>query len=195
MGMFCASSHFKTDDTKALRDAVDAIARLVDVRALIAPPKNGWTALYPSAEGPMPQLLLRVAKLAGIEHAIGFVVHDSDRLQYWYVRSGGLEDEFVSCPDYFGTGPDEDFDAVGNPDAFETLLDLPKRRELQKLLGSRTIAGEETGSGLSFDFEEERLLRIAEVLGIHGVLGSYDQLVNGQEIEGVGSAKQMIEVG
>ena len=43
MGVFCVNFHVQSENSKAV---TKALARIVDVEALVAPPKNGWITFF-----------------------------------------------------------------------------------------------------------------------------------------------------
>jgi len=195
MGSFFASIHCKTRDADAVCAAAKKAVRAFGGKMLIASSSGGWVNAYPSGDPELPEIAGRIGREARIKHIIAFMVHDSDVLTYWYFRDGKLADHFISCPDYFGEASDEDMAAAGKPEVFTELLDKTARARLRKLVASRMIDGEETGDSPQFDFEDERLVRLAKLFGITGALGSYEYLKEGEEVEGVGSVKGMVEVG
>ena len=138
--------------------------------------------------------LHRVGEPVELAQAIAFLLQDSDVLSYWYFDSGELADRYNSCPDYFGEATSEDMAAVGNPEALASLLPDPARRsQFAEAIAGRMINGEWTAPGP--DFEDERLEHLAGLLGIKGAAGFYDSLEAGEEVDGVGSAAVMHEVG
>jgi hypothetical protein len=188
--------HLKTQDLQGVRVAAEQAMVQAGGSMLIAPASGGWVSTYPSGEATEPEIARQVGAAAGIEHVIVFDIHDSDVLRYWYYRNGSIADSFNSCPDYFGEASDEDMAATGNPDAFTGLLDDRLRAIWGRVIAARMIGGEEVGDGdpLS-DFEEERLAKLAELLGINGALGSYVNLMDGEDLENGLSADDMLEVG
>lgn len=192
IGSCYASMHFKTDDVEAVRRSFQRNLRMRDgAKGLVAPAVRGWVNVYPEGWNWSPSDVQFIAEWARVGHAIFFIVRESRVLYYWYVRNGNLADEFFSR-----ANPEvqRDMEATGNPQAFEGLLDEAGRARLGELLGPRSIGDARPGASASFEAEEERLARIAELLGIPGVPGSYDELANGRSIEDVGSMSQMLVV-
>ena len=80
--------------------------------------------------------------------------------------------------------------AVGNVGAFADLLTskgAPAR--FAKAIAGRMINGEFTAPAP--DFEDERLIQLAKLLGITGILGSYEALEAGETIPRIGTAATM----
>ena len=60
MGVFCVNFHVQSENSKAV---TKALARIVDVEALVAPPKNGWITFFDeSASVQDVKQLVRVAR-------------------------------------------------------------------------------------------------------------------------------------
>lgn len=187
MGWFCASVQLKTGDRDAVLRAVRGYVAEHGGGAFVAPVLDGWVSVYPNEELLAAEFWEVVAEGSGVEHSLLFDLHDSSVLRYWYMRAGEVVDYFNSCPDYFGEAEEEDLAAEGDPSVFDGLLDAEGRARLGEIVRPRVIDGEEVG-GEPPVFEEERLSAIAAVLGIRGVLGSFDYLRDGEAVEdGVGA--------
>lgn len=194
MGTYCLSMHFKASDGAEVHRAAASVAAGAGCKMLVAPAAGGWVHVYPRFQEWTPGLTASIAAKARVKQAIAFLLQDSDVLSYWYFDSGELADRYNSCPDYFGEATSEDMAAVGNPEALASLLPDPARRsQFAEAIAGRMINGEWTAPGP--DFEDERLEHLAGLLGIKGAAGFYDSLEAGEEVDGVGSAAVMHEVG
>lgn len=193
MGGFYGSIHFRTEAADRVISALRPVFRELDLSAFVAPSLRGWVSVYPQMES-MDDLgwVGDVQKSIGAEHAIAFVVHDSDVLMYWYFRHGQFADIFVSEPEYFGDGEAPPEETAGKPENFAGLLDAQGQRKLKALLARPQLEDDEADP--PFEFEEERLAAIGSVLGIAGAVGIYDDLDEGEEVEGAGSAEMMKRV-
>lgn len=194
MGMFVTSLHFRADDSAAVVESARAVLTELGGRMLIAPARAGWVAAYPDEHAASTEAVSKIMVGAGVGRALLFDVHDSDILRYWYLRDGEIADYYNSCPDYFGEVEEGDMEAVGDAAEFEGLLDADGRGRLAEILRPRMIDGEEVG-GETPVFEEERLWEIADLLGIQGVMGSFDVLLSGEEVEGAAGLGAMVLVG
>lgn len=155
---------------------------------------KGWVHAYPSISEWNPDLVRSIANAAKVDQAIAFMLHDSDVLSYWYFDGGELADTYNSCPDYYGKASKADMAAVGDAEAFRKLLpEKAARNNFAKVISGRLINGEWTAPGP--DFEDDRLAKLASLLSIDGVMGFYDYIKEGDEVEGVGTASNMHEVG
>jgi hypothetical protein len=107
MGAFITNIHVRSDSASKVVDALDG---LVQARAYVSQPKEGWVTIYDEASDEQDaELLGSIAeslskKLAA--GAIAIMVHDSDVLTYWLYDKGSLLDEFNSNMEYFGEEPD-----------------------------------------------------------------------------------------
>lgn len=103
MGVSCVNFHVHSENSKAV---TKALARIVHVEALVAPPQNGWITFFDeSASGQDTKQLVRIARSLSrkLQTAVfWFLVHDSDVFQYHLFDQGKLLDQFNSRPDYFG---------------------------------------------------------------------------------------------
>jgi hypothetical protein len=108
MGAFIVNYQVRSEAAGAVRDA---LAPLIESRAYVSPPKNGWVTVYDEGSDTQSESVIR--KLAthlskALKTAVfAFMVHDSDVLAYWLYENGELLDEFNSRPDYFDADVDE----------------------------------------------------------------------------------------
>src|SRR5258708_5159051 len=102
MGSFLTNYQVRSDSASAVREA---LAGLVQSRAYVSPPKDGWVTVYDEASDHQDDVTLRRMALGLSERlktsVLCFLVHDSDVMVYWLCRDGTLVDEFNSDPDYF----------------------------------------------------------------------------------------------
>src|SRR5262245_43711527 len=103
MGSFFTNFHVRSESQDKVRAA---LLPLVEARAYVSPPTNGWVTVYDEASDQQDESI--IGKLAeGLSKklhtaVVAFLVHDSDVAMYWLYRDGELADEFNSAPDYFG---------------------------------------------------------------------------------------------
>jgi hypothetical protein len=103
MGAFFTNYQVRSESPP---DAARALARLTAGPAVVSPASGGWVTVYDEPSDAQDLDLLRRTAM-GLSRALStavfaFLVHDSDVLIYLLYESGGLADEFNSCPDYFG---------------------------------------------------------------------------------------------
>jgi hypothetical protein len=146
MGLFCVNLHFQTSDQSALEAALDH--RGVDAYRVLSP-KNGWTSLYEERASQQDEKRIHdlAGKLTKDLHVpcVAFLVHDSDIACYWLFVDGLLQDEYNSCPDYFGDGEN---DESSGPSGGRTDVLLPycrsgvRQDELAAILNGENLFAE-----------------------------------------------------
>jgi hypothetical protein len=118
MGAFFTNYHVRSDSLATVRDAV---AELIQTRAFVSPPKNGWVTIYDEDSDNQDEATLsRIG--AGLSKSLktatlAVLVH-SDIAAYWLYQNGKLLDEFNSAPDYFEATDEATRQRLrGDPDA------------------------------------------------------------------------------
>jgi tetratricopeptide (TPR) repeat protein len=178
MGAFYGSIHVRTENSDAVRKALEQVAKEAGCNFLIGPALNGWISVFPSDSGQNDQISANIAKLVP-DDIFHLIVHDDDIFTYDFYRDGRLIDQYNSCPDYFEEVSDEEKQRCqGRPELFQDLFPEPKT------LGQlKTLLAADKGK---FTFESERMARFAELLDLPNALSSYEYLQAGErdEIEG-----------
>ena len=159
MGVFCVNFHVQSENSKAV---TKALARIVDVEALVAPPKNGWITFFDASASvqDVKQLVRIVRSLSRkLQTAVfGFLVHDSSVFQYHLYDHGKLLDQYDSRPDYFGVvSAAKRRKFAGRPDVL-----LRRARAGVTLENIQSILSD----GLKIRLEEERAAAFAALFGI-----------------------------
>src|SRR5262245_42090572 len=101
MGGFYGSIQFRSEDREAVRSVLQHLAGSGEHRFLLAPPRNGWVAAFPSGSGQDERVAwAAAARFPG--ELLHVLVHDDDILSYLFLRGGQEIDKYNSRPDYFG---------------------------------------------------------------------------------------------
>lgn len=111
MGGFYVNFHAHTDAAEQLRGSLQQLTS----RAWVSQPKNRWISFFEeSASSQDPRVIERIANQVSRDlrcRVISFLIHDDSVLYYVLYNQGEKEDEFDSCPDYFG-GLEDEFDSA-----------------------------------------------------------------------------------
>lgn len=185
MGTFYGSILVRTEDSEAVRRVLGQVAKEGDHRFLVGPTLQGWISIFPNNSGQSHDTSAEIAKL--IPHDIfHLIVHDDDIFSYYFYRKGTLVDQYNSCPGYFHEVSDEEKrQCTGRPELFQDLLpDAESSSELKNVLHAE--AGKYT-------FEQERMAKFGELLGVPNALSSYEYLQSGER-EGIKSWKQFVHI-
>ena len=167
MGASCVNFHARSEDSAAV---AKALARIVHVEALVAPPKNGWTTFFDqNASSQDTKQLVRIARSLSkkLQTAVfAFLVHDSDVFQYHLFDQGKLIDQFDSRPDYFGVvSSARRRKYAGQPELFAQLARAGVTvEEIQNVLTDKSV----------IQLEEERATAFAALFGIDQALAAAD---------------------
>jgi WD40 repeat protein len=185
MGAFYGSILIRTENSGEVQKALDEVAKITDHKFLVGPPVKGWISVFPDHSGQSDQTSAEAAKLLPCD-IFHLIVHDDDIFSYFFYRGGRLIDRYSSCPDYFGDVPDEEKKLCrGRPELFQDLLDKPESLgKLKALLAA---------SQKKYTFEQERMTKFVELLGLPNALGSYRYLEEGER-DGIKSWKQFIHI-
>jgi hypothetical protein len=158
--------HLQTDDQSAV---VQAVSRLVprvfrSRKTVVAPPRNGWIAVYDEVAERDPRQLGRLGR--ELSNATGLVVfafgiEEGTAVHYIAFERGRTLDEYLSLPHFRGQLPSGDAVALrANPTV------------LARLTGASPAAIRAVARTADFPSElppaEEILRELAEVLGIEG---------------------------
>lgn len=160
------SLHLQTDDQNAV---VQAVSRLVprvfrSRTTIVAPPRNGWIAVYDEVAERDPRQLGRLGR--ELSNATGLVVlaigvEEGTAVHYIAFERGRTLDEYLSLPHFRGALPSGDAVALrANPTV------------LARLTGASPAAVRGVARTADFPTElppaEELLRDLAEVLGLEG---------------------------
>jgi hypothetical protein len=160
------SLHLQTDDQGAV---VQVVSRLVprvfrSRKTVVAPPRNGWVAVYDEVAERDPRQLGRLGR--ELSNATGLVVfaigiEEGTAVHYIAFERGRTLDEYLSLPHFRGQLPSGDAVALrANPTV------------LARLTGASPVAIRAVARTADFPSElppaEEILRELAEVLGIEG---------------------------
>jgi hypothetical protein len=167
------SVHVQTDDVDGVVRAVrQFVPRLPggSKGSVVAPPRDGWTAVYDELCDREPELLRRLARelsdrMGAVVVALG--LEDGQVVRYAALERGRIVDEYLSVPEYFGPVPPGDAIALGaNP------------RVMARLTGAEPedvrAAAPTAGSPDELPPAPELLGAIAEAFGIAGAEHGYD---------------------
>src|SRR2546429_142954 len=155
-------------------------------RLFIGSKTNGWTGLYLDNSAPTEAFAIALAKQLNAS-VLDLIVHDSDIFIYNFYRGDQLIDEYSSRPDYFEEVSEAEHQRLkGKPEVFRDLVDSDNKLAE---LGSPLTAHDDE----EFDFEENRLEKFAELLGIENTLTSYEYLTRG-EWDGINGRKQFVHI-
>ena len=167
------SIHIQTDDLSAVEQAVrQFVPRLPGGSrgSVVAPPRNGWTAVYDDVCDRNPEMLRRLARelsdrMGSVTLLLG--VEREELLRMILFERGRIVDEYLSVPEFYGPLPPGDVVGLAanptvvsrltgaEPDAVRRVArtasspaDLPPARELlAQLAGILLVEGAEYGWG------------------------------------------------
>src|SRR5271165_7082884 len=118
MGAFYESIHVRTEDSEAVRKALDRLVMESQCKFLLGPALDGWISVFPDDRGPNEQISADVARLV-LRDVFHLIVHDDDIFIYYFYRERRLVDQYNSNPHYFDEVSEEDEPAgQGNPERF-----------------------------------------------------------------------------
>jgi hypothetical protein len=172
MGEFHGSVFLRPADLAAAVNACAGIAAGGEVRFLVAPPRDGWIAVYPSGSGQDEGVSRLLAERLGGQ-VLHLALHDGDVLLYLYYRDGVEVDRFSSIPDYFAPASAAETESLrGRPEALADLLPAgtPVAALAAVLDRARSRAGPDPFRAAA-DLE-----RLADVLGLANVRASFEEL-------------------
>ena len=183
MGGHYGSIQIRSENRQLVTAVAEQVAKAKQIHILVAPPVNGWIALFPEGNGQDDAVGHAVAEQLD-EDVLQLIVHDDDILAYWYYHGRRLLDSYWSCPGYFGEENRQKEEAMsGNPESFKHLVsegDLPK---LADLLDRES----------DFTFGHEHLSELGKLLKISNAVNAYEYLKSG-ECNGVENLDLFVEV-
>src|ERR1700722_1258559 len=186
MGAFYSSVQIRSEDRDAVRTVVTGLAGESKRKFLIGPLLNDWVGVYPEeieGDDDAAQELSRQLNTIALQ----LIIHDDSVFLYNVLRGGELMSEYSSSPDYFGEIADDARERLKpKPEIFRELVDSPEK--LAKI--ARVLDPE---SEIESGFEQDRLEKFAELLGIQNTLTNYECLEAGER-EGVKGWKQFLHI-
>ena len=169
------SIQFRDIDRPALLREVEKLASQRQIKFLIGPELDGWTAVYPEPHGQDGTIAAALAEALNAS-ALHLLVHNEAFLAYNYYRGAELMHGYNTHPDYFD----------GNPWPPIRPREHGKVISLQQLVGPNVKLPHllVTLSRLSREYRErpvkaEHLAEIAQSLGIQNAATSYARLMAG----------------
>ena len=182
MGGHYGSVQVRSENREEVKVVAEQIAREKQIHILIAPPVNGWIALFPEGNGQDETVGRAVAEQLDAD-VLHLLVHDDDIFAYWLYRDRRQIDSYWSAPGYFGEENREKEEAMaGDPEAFRPLIGDDVAR-LRELLNRDT----------SMTFEYERLDRFGKLLKITNAVNAFEYLKEGERT-GIKNWRQFVEV-
>jgi len=174
-GRSFGSIHVQTDDRAAVEAAVAKYLPRFGRSAGtdVAEPRNGWTAVYDELADRDPGVLRKLAR--ELSYATGAVtlvigVEQGDVVRYALFDRGGVVDEYLSVPEYYGPLPPGDVVALGaNPTVVARLTGAdPARIRAVALTGATPD---------ELPPAEELVRELAQAMGIEGAARGFEQQV------------------
>lgn len=185
MGASYGSILIRTENSGKVRKALDEVAKADGCRFLLGPPIDGWISAFPDDSGQSDKTSIEIAKHLP-DDIFHLLVHDDDIFAYYFYRNGQLVDHYNSCPDYFQkVSADEKQQCQGRPELFKDLLTKPGSLDKLKTLLKTNHE--------KFIFEQERMSRFIELLGLSNAVSSYEYLQFGERHE-IKGWKQFIHI-
>jgi GNAT superfamily N-acetyltransferase len=172
-GRSFGSVHVQTDDLGAVESAVDAfVPRLPGSSrgTAVAPPRNGWTAVYDELCDRDPAALRRLARevsdrLGAVVLAVG--VERGAVVRFVLFERGRVMDEYLSVPEFYGPLPPGDAVALrANPTVVARLTGASP--------AAVRAAARTADTPDALPPAEQLLAQIADALGIEGGDHGYD---------------------
>ena len=166
------SVHVQTDDETAVEQAVRKYVPRFGRSggSAVAPPRNGWTAVYDELADREPAVLRRLgSELSNATGAVAVAigVEEGAVVRYAVFERGSIVDEYLSVPEYFKPLPPGDAIALGaNPTVVARLTgaDAQRFREV-----ARTAATPD-----ELPPARELLEQIAQLMGLAGAGHGYE---------------------
>jgi hypothetical protein len=167
------SVHVQTDDMESVVRAVrQFVPRLPGGSAgsVVAPPRDGWTAVYDELCDREPEMLRRLARelsdrMGAIVLLIG--VEEGSVVRFVFFERGRVMDEYLSVPEYHGPLPPGDVIGLGaNPTVVARLTGAEPAR-VREVARTARHAGELPPA-------PELIESIAAVIGLQGAGHGYE---------------------
>ena len=165
-----ASLHVQTDDLGEVERAACAFARRLGSRGTrVEGPRDGWVAVYDAAADADPTALLRFARelssrLGAVVFAFSLELDQVVRLIA--LDRGGIVDEYLSVPEFYGPLPPGDVIALAANPTVLARLTGGKRAAIRAV--ARTAS-----SSADLSAPRDLLAALARVLGISGTEHGY----------------------
>ncbi len=171
MGAWYESILVRTNEPDTTRRILHGLATEGNRRFLVSPAFDGWISIFPNNYGTNGEVATAIAQQLRSD-VFHFMVSDDDAFIYYFHRGGALIDQYNSCPDYFEEASDDQRnECVGRPHLFR---DLFKTEQVFKEFTFLLKAEE------GYAFEQERMSKALELLGLSNALSSYDYLQEGE---------------
>jgi WD40 repeat protein len=185
MGAFCGSILIRTENSVEVQKALEDVAKAIGCKFLLGPPVNGWISAFPDKAGQSDKPSIETARRLPCD-ILHLVVHDDDIFSYYFYRDGRLIDQYNSCPDYFQkASAEEKQQCQGHPELFQHLLRKPESLGKLKTL----LAADHE----QYTFEQERMERFVDLLGLSNAMSSYEYLQQGER-DGIKGWKQFVHI-
>jgi hypothetical protein len=174
------SAHVQSDDMTAVENAVrQFVPRLPGSShgSLIAPPRNGWIAVYDDVCDRNPEMLQRLARelsdrMGAVSVQLG--VEREDAVRMILFEHGRVVDEYLSLPEYYGPLPPGDVVGLeANPTVVARLTGADPA-EVRRIARTATSRDE-------LPPPHELIASLAEAMGIEGAKHGW---TDAPEIEG-----------
>jgi ribosomal protein S18 acetylase RimI-like enzyme len=166
------SVHVQTDDIGAVMRAVGQFIPRRTERSegtVVAPPRNGWIAVYDEAADREPELLRRLGRelsdrMGAVTLSIG--VERGQVVRYLLYERGRIVDEYLSVPQHYGELAPGDAVALGANPTVVARLTGADPRDIRRL--ARTAA-----SAAELPSAPELLAELAVAMKIEGAAHGY----------------------
>jgi GNAT superfamily N-acetyltransferase len=171
-GQSFGSIHVQSDDTPAVQRAVRQFVPRLPGRSrgsIVAPPRNGWIAVYDDVCDRDPKQLRRLGRelserMGAVVLALG--VEDGAVARFVLFDRGGIVDEYLSVQEYYGPLPPGDVVALAaNPTVVARLTGADPRELRAAALHARSPA--------DLPPAPEILAGLARAMGIDGAQHGY----------------------
>ena len=167
------SVHVQSDDVDAVVRAVrQFVPRLPggSQGSVVAPPRNGWTAVYDELCDREPEMLRRLARelsdrMGAVVLLIG--VEEGKVVRFVFFERGRVMDEYLSVPEYHGPLPPGDVIGLGANPTVVARLTGAEAASVREVARTATLPSELPPA-------RELIARIADVLGVEGADHGYD---------------------
>jgi len=184
MGTFLVNFHIRSDNRKS---ASGALKKVLDQGGWMAGPHDGWVSFWDEQASQQSEERIRsvaedVSRSLSVP-LVAFLIHDSDVFCYWLYEAGHLLDEFNSCPTYWGDLEIDETRLQANLDAFLRICRTGIKPEaLQEILVQDSHDARAAGEPRAFVFAEERLTKLAPLLGLREDIALLDFSSIGSEV-------------
>ncbi|HLF67948.1 MAG TPA: GNAT family N-acetyltransferase [Gaiellaceae bacterium] len=161
------SIHVQSDDLSAVEQAVrQFVPRLPGGSrgSLVAPPRNGWIAVYDDVCDRNPEMLRRLARelsdrLGAVAVVLG--VERDELVRMIVLERGSIVDEYLSVPEYYGPLPPGDVVGLSANPRVVSRLTGAAAEEVRRIARTAVSAGDLPPA-------RELLAELASALGVAG---------------------------